>query len=189
MFDSILSLEVAGFFGGGGIGNLLSSWEQMGVFTYALPFLLIFAIVFGILSKINVFGDNKGLNAVVAIVIGLLALQFELVPVFFSEIFPRLGVALSILLALIVLLGLFFDKDHKGLNYGLLAVGVIIFITVIVKSTGNLGWYSGYWWSSNWQRVVAALAFFGIIMAIINSVGGGPKRELPAYAPILTRGN
>lgn len=40
---------------GGDIGNFLSQLEQMGFFAYALPFLLIFAITFGILSKVHIF--------------------------------------------------------------------------------------------------------------------------------------
>ncbi len=175
-------LQFAGFYGGT-VGNLLAYWEQAGVFSYVLPFLLIFAVVFGILMKIKVFGDNKGLNAVIALVIGLLALQFDLVPVFFSEIFPRVGVALSILLVLIILLGLFFDKkDNKVINYGLLAVAVIIFITVLVKTTGYLGWYSGYWWSTYWPNILLGALIIGALAAIINSVSGkkveGPELKM-----------
>ena len=49
--------------GGGAIGNMLFQWEQAGVFSYVLPFLLIFAVVFGILSKTGVFKE-KGINIV-----------------------------------------------------------------------------------------------------------------------------
>ena len=179
MFESLLSFQVGGFYGGT-VGNLLSYLEQAGVFSYVLPFLLIFAIVFGILMKIEVFGENKALNAVIAFVIGLLALQFELVPIFFSEIFPRVGVALSILLVLIILLGLFFDsKKNKVINYLLLAVGVIIFITVLIKTSGYLGWYSGYWWYAHWPEVFGAIVFIIIFGAIIGSVGGKKKESLP----------
>ncbi len=40
---------------GGAIGDVLSSWEQAGFFSYLLPFLLIFALVFGILTQIQLF--------------------------------------------------------------------------------------------------------------------------------------
>ena len=92
-------------FGGGGIGNLLSNLEQQGVFQYLLPFLLIFTLVFGILSKINVFGTqrNQVINGVISLVVGLMALQFNAVSIFFSELFPRVGIALSIILVLLIL--------------------------------------------------------------------------------------
>jgi len=51
-----------GAFGGGSIGNILAQWEAAGIFTYALPFLLIFAIVYAILTNVNVFKDNKAVN-------------------------------------------------------------------------------------------------------------------------------
>jgi len=177
MFVHILSLQFAGFFGGD-IGNLLATWEQAGVFSYVLPFLLIFAVVFGILMKIKVFGENRGINAVIALVVGLLSLQFQLVPVFFSEIFPQLGVGLSVLLALIILTGLFFSsEENKVVNYLLLAVAVIIFLTVIYNTATNLGFYSGYWWSANWQWVILVAAVIGILAAVITS--GAPKKEMP----------
>lgn len=174
MLDKLLAFQFGGFYGGD-VGNLLAYWEQIGVFSYVLPFLLIFAVVFGILMKIRVFGDNRGLNAVIALVIGLLALQFELVPIFFSEIFPRVGVALSIILVLLVLAGLFLDPDNKAVNYGLLAVGVIIFLAVLVKTAGFLGWYSGYWWYANWPSILLGIVVIAIFFAIINSVGPRPR--------------
>lgn len=174
MLAPILTLQFGSVFGGD-LGSLLASWDQMGVFTYLLPFLLIFAVVFGILSKIKVFGDNRGLNAVIALVIGLLSLQFQLVPVFFSDIFPRLGIALSIILVLLVLAGLFFDPKSKFVNYFLLAVGLIIFVVVIGQTAGDFGWYNSSWWYSNWQSIVLGVVVIGIFFAIISSVG--PKRQ------------
>lgn len=172
MLSSILTFQFGGFYGGEA-GNILAYLEQAGVFSYVLPFLLIFAIVFGVLSRIQVFGDNKGLNAVVSLVIGLLSLQFELVPIFFSEIFPRVGIGLSILLVLIILIGLFFDtRDNQIINYGLMGVGVIIFLVVLVKTAGYLGWYSGYWWNAHWPQIIVVVGVLALLGAIIGSVSG-----------------
>ncbi len=179
MLESLLSFQFGGFYGGT-VGNLLSQWEQAGVFSYVLPFLLIFAVIFGILSKIKVFGDNRTLNSIIALVIGLLALQFELVPIFFSEIFPRVGVALSIILVFLILAGLFLDPDNKAVNYGLLGVGVITFLAVLIKTSGYLGWYSGYWWYANWPSILIGIVVIGIFFAIINSVGT-PKQIPDMY--------
>ena len=115
MLSNIVNFQFGGFYGGS-FGDLLLYWEQLGVFSYVLPFLLIFAVVFGILTKIKVFGDHRGLNAVIALVVGLLSLQYNLVPIFFSEIFPRVGIAISIILVLLVLVGLFLDPESKAMN-------------------------------------------------------------------------
>ena len=177
MLEHVLSFQFGGFYGGD-VGNLLSYWEQLGVFSYVLPFLLIFAIVFGILTKIKVFGENKGLNAVIALVVGLLALQYAFVSLFFSEIFPRVGVALSILLVLIILVGLFFGPENsKVVNYLLLGVSIIAFLAVLINTAGYIGWYSAYWWYVNWPSILLGVIVIGIFFAIINSAG--PKKEFP----------
>jgi len=177
MLGHILSFQFGGFYGGN-IGNLLSYWEQAGVFSYVLPFLLIFAVVFGILTKANVFGaGNKALNAVISIVVGLLALQFELVPIFFSDIFPRLGIGLSVILALFILLGLFLPaKNMSSVNYLLMGVAVIIFLVVITKSFGDLGFGTsniGYYIYSNLPTITVIIIVIVAIGAVIGA--GAPK--------------
>ncbi len=177
MLEHVLSFQFGGFYAGD-FGNLLAYWEQLGVFSYVLPFLLIFAVVFGVLMKIQVFGENKGLNAVIALVIGLLSLQFDLVPVFFSEIFPRVGIALSILLVFIILTGLFFaPKDNKVFNYILFGLGIIVFLSVLIKTAGYLGWYSAYWWYVNWPSILLGAIIIGIFFAVVASAS--PKGEAP----------
>lgn len=178
MLNEILTFQFGGFYGGD-IGNLLSSLEQAGFFSYILPFLLIFALVFGILTRTQIFKDNRAINGIIALVVGLLALQFDLVPIFFSEIFPRLGVALSIILVLLILAGLFFDPNSKFVGYGLLVVGVIVFLVVLIQTSGWLGWPAGFFWFNNWPVILGAALFFIVIIAVINSVG--PKKTIPDY--------
>ena len=83
------------------LGELFAQWEAAGIFAYALPFLLIFAILFGILSKINIFGSkdnpNKGVNAIISLAVAFMSLQFNLVSTFFADLFPRFGIALSVI--------------------------------------------------------------------------------------------
>ena len=174
MLDNIFTLQVRGYYGGS-FGDLLVQMEQAGFFAYVLPFLLIFALIFGILTRTQIFKNNKAINAVIAFVVGLLALQFDFVPVFFSEIFPRLGVGLAVILALLILAGLFFDPANKMVNYGLLAVGIIVFLVVLVQTVGVAGWYSGFWLYDNWSRILLVLIVIGILAAVINSVG--PRRQ------------
>lgn len=179
MFNNILSFQFGAFYGGD-IGNLLSYWEQMGFFSYVLPFLLIFALVFGILTKTKIF-DNKAVNGILALVIGLLALQFDFVPVFFSEIFPRVGVGLAVILALLILAGLFFDPNSKHLNWMLFGVGVIIFLVVLFQTFDWVGWYPGFWLYDifyNWPGVVSVIIVL-VIIGII--VGAGGSKKVPDY--------
>lgn len=176
MLDKIFTFQIGGYYGGS-FGDVLSYMEQAGFFAYILPFLLIFALVFGILTKTQIFKNNKAINGIIALVVGLLSLQFDFVPIFFSEIFPRLGVGLIIILALLILAGLFFDPKSKLINYSLLAVGVIIFIVVLIQTFGWVGWTSGFILYDYWPTGLMIIVVIGILALVFNSVG--PKKPLP----------
>jgi len=156
-------------------GELFSQWEQAGFFSYLLPFLLIFALVFGVITKTNLFKDNKAINAIIALVVSLMAVQFELVPSFFSEIFPLMGMGLAVILVLFILLGFFIDPEHGAVNWILFGVGAIIFIVVISQTAGNLGWFSsGDWLRENWITLLGALI---VIIMLIAIVAGSSKSK------------
>ena len=186
MIDGLISLVSYGFYGGGVIGEMFAQWEQFGFFSYLLPFLLLFALIFGILNQIKLFQDNKSINAIIALSVGLMALQFDFVPVFFSEIFPRLGVGLAILLVLLILGGMFVDPSKGGIMYTLLGIGVVIAIIVLVNTAGAIGWYSGYWWYQNWQ-FVAGVVFILVVISII--VGASSSKSSTKYAPFWPYGH
>ena len=114
------------------ITDILNQWDQIGVFTYVIPFLLIFAVVFAMLQKTRVLGDNRTVQGIVGVSIGLLALQFDFVSTFFAEIFPRFGVGLAIFL-IFTTVGIFlrFPALRKQLKQARLD-GQNLFITTIL---------------------------------------------------------
>ena len=172
------------YYGGGTIGQILSQWEQYGFFSIILPFLLIFALVFGILEKTNVFKDNRSVNGIIALVVGLMSLQFPFVTVFFSEIFWRLGVALSIILVVLIILGIFIPKK-SWVTYALFGIGVIILIVTLVNTAGAVGWYSGYWWYDNWPLVAGAIFIIAVIGTIIGASQPRPANAVLAESPLM----
>ena len=182
MFKEMIFLQTASAFPSGFLGDLLTKWEQAGFFSYLLPFLLLFALVFGILTKINIFKDNKMVNGIIALSVSLMALQFNFVPDFFSQVFPRVGVGLAVILVLLIVVGLFADEKSNAVNYVLLGVGVIIVGMVIIQSAGALGWASGQWWEDNWQMVIGAI-FLLILVSIIIGSGSGNKGPAQVYHP------
>ena len=182
MLERLLILASYGYFEGGTFGDLFARWEQAGIFSYILPFLLIFALVNGILTRTQIFKDNKSINTIISLAVGLMALQFDFVPVFFSEIFPRLGVGLAVILGLLILVGLFVDPDDKGIMYGVFGIGVIIFIVILVKSFGAIGWSSSVV-LENWKDFIGYLVFL-ILFIVAATVGskGKPTKSLLAQA-------
>lgn len=115
---------------------------QSEIFTrFALPFLLIFFIIFGILEKIKLFGeDKKQLHALVAFVIGL---------IFVGAVFPKLvvgnlilflTVAIVVMFVGIVLWGFILGEEVKVTSKPLQwVIGIVILVAVIIA----LLWASG----------------------------------------------
>lgn len=173
-------IEVGIFLASGttAIETMFNSWQEMGLFNYLLPFLLIFALVFGILTKVNLFNDNKVVNAIIALVVGLIAIQFSAVSDFFAIIFPNLGIALSIILVILIIAGLFLGDvigKEKWPNYLLLGIAGIIIVVVLVQSAGSFGWNVAQWWIDNWATITAVVLIVGLAIAAVvaSSKGSG----------------
>jgi len=166
MLNQILTFQFGGFYGGGAIGNVLSRWEQQGVFSFVLPFLLLFAIIFGILTTTRIFKDNRAINGIIALVVSLLALQFDFVPLFFSEIFPRLGIGLAIILIAMILLGMF-APNRTWMTYTFFAIGAIVLVVILVNVAGLFGYGSFiggiYWPDQLWW--ILLIVIVGVIIA------------------------
>jgi hypothetical protein len=151
------------------IAMLLNDWQTMGVFNYVLPFLLIFAFVYGILSATRVFSGNKSVNVIMALSIGLLSLQFDYVPLFFSEVFPRFGVGIAVFLVLTILTALFIPtKYFKGWGIGFTIIGVLIGAIVIYKAFERLGWLGGtYWWDEYGSLIILVIGIAVIVTVFL----------------------
>jgi hypothetical protein len=191
----IIALASYGAFGGGTLGDLFAQWEAAGIFAYALPFLLIFALVFGLLTKLNIFSSAKdpnsgrGVNVIIALAVSFMALQFNMVSMFFGEIFPRMGVALSIILIILILGGLFMPTNKKN-NWFMVALAIIVFIiigTVVYNSLSVFGWsIGGPGWSYFWNRYGSIIIFAIIIIAVI-AMTMPPKRPEISFSNVLSR--
>jgi hypothetical protein len=140
---------------GSTITDVLNTWADMGVFAYLLPFLLIFAIVFGVLSSSKILGKNKAVHATIALAVGLLSLQFDYVANFFATIFPYAGIGLAVLLVALILIGLFgTTKDtNKWVLFGL---GIIIFLFIMGYSFYDFRWIGSYV-GVEWVPIIAVI--------------------------------
>ncbi|MBT4258022.1 hypothetical protein HOD88_02475 [archaeon] len=166
-------------YSGGVLGNTIARWEQAGVFQYLLPFLFLFALVYGILVKTQIFKENNVVNVIISLVVGLMALQFNVLSTFFAEIFPRLGIGLSVVLAVLIIAGLFIDPKNKGWMIGLSIFSIAVVFVVIATSFTNWSWtysvwFQNYWRGENIANWIAGIAFIGILIWVIVS---GAKRD------------
>ncbi len=164
------------------IADVLNQWYDLGVFAYVLPFLLIFAIVYGILDKSRIFSHddgkgakegNRGVNAIIAGAVALLALQFGFVTTFFAEIFPKFGVGIVVLVVLFLMVGLFYrgDKD-RGSFY---TIGLVLGVATVLWAVSNWDFWGDYfgisWWIQDnfWVIVIGVI----VVVALAMVVGKG----------------
>lgn len=161
----------------GSIADIFYQWDYLGVFDFILPFLLVFAIVFGILSSTRFLGENKGVSVIVAIVVGLMSLRYQyFLSSFLSELFPRLGIGLAVILTLMILVGMFIAKDEQRYwGYGLAALGAVIALIVIYQSFDRFGFYFGGYGTDAIGFIFLAILIVGVIIAV--SVSGGRGSE------------
>jgi len=187
MFDKIIFLASYGAFSGEGFGDLLSKLENAGFFSYVIPFLLLFAVVFGILTKTKIFQDNKAVNGIISFAVALMALQFDFVSEFFSQLFPRLGVGLAVILVILIVIGLFTDPANEAINWVLFGIAVVVIGAVLLKTSNAVGWSSlGGWFGQNIGVIVAGIVIL-VIIIIIMGAGKEKKPNQPPFNPNMWR--
>lgn len=161
------------------ISDILNQWDRIGVFDYLLPFLLVFAVVYGILAKAKFLGNNKGVNAVIALAVGLLSLQFGFVTEFFGTIFPYAGLGISVILVALILIGLFAKEgdDDKTYRTIFIILGGIVALVVIFSALSNAGYTVGYEWRDSLPAIIAGMVIIGLIAWMIGAGGNSGKKK------------
>ena len=156
--------------GGFNFADFLNQLADMGFFTYVLPFLLIFAVVYAILSLIPTFNNNKGAAVLVAVAVGLLALQPNYVPAFFQTFFPEVGIGISILLVAMILVGAFIpfhDPNKNPAKWIIFATGVLIFLVITFSSLSDWNFIGSNWWEQYGALAIVIVVIVGSIVGVI----------------------
>ena len=136
---------------------------------FAFPFLLIFFIVFGILEKTKIFGENqKQLNAFIAFIIGL---------IFIGAVFPKLvvenlilflTVGIVVLLVVLMLWGFATQQKvevgNKFLKWFIGVVVVIGILLVILYSAGIQGAVYDFLFDTLTTEFWTNIAFIAVII-------------------------
>jgi len=158
------------------ITEVLNQWADAGVFAYLLPFLFIFAVVFGILNKTKVLGESKGVQATIALALGLLALQFDYVSNFFSIFLPYAGVGIAVLLIGVILMGLMYDEASQSnwVRIVFFGLGALIFLVVVITSISDSSFIGGSRFAESWPAITAAVV---LLLLISFVVWGGHRHE------------
>jgi hypothetical protein len=149
------------------IADVLNQWQSAGIFDYVLPFLLIFAVVYAVLSGTNVLGKNKGVHVIIALVVGLLSMQLGFVQEFFREIFPRAAVGIAVIIVFVILVMAFVPATHMtGWMIGFYCLGGVIALIATFNAFSALSWFGSDWWYEWGAWIIGALLIIGVIIAV-----------------------
>jgi len=149
------------------------------------PFLLVFVLIFAILQKTKILGEDKRqIDALVSLAIALIVITVGWATDIITNLMPWLAVAVVVLLVFMVLFGFVAASNEKGLvmhknlkiGIGVLA-GIFVVVAVIV-STGQ--WdtvynslFGGEGISDVWSSVLLIAIIVGALAVAIFSGKGG----------------
>jgi hypothetical protein len=169
---------VDAFLYGGPLEQLVSQWAQMGVFTVILPFILVFAIVFAILEKIELL-KNKGVHVIIALAIAFFTISNPYATAFFVPLFSNLGLGVAILICLMIVVGLAIKPGEGTWRTLFLIVGILIFILVIVKTQILKYFFGGanFYCSAQCQALI--IFFVIIVLAVVAALVWGKNDSGP----------
>ncbi len=164
----------------------LDSW---GLTDVMLPFLLIFVIIFAILTKSKVLGEGKkNFNLVVSLVIALLVVvphvtnsyspNYDIVNIINTAV-PGVAVVVIAILMLLILIGLLGGGTNWGNRFSAW-VAIVSFLLIIYIFGAAAGWWGNWSWFTDFfgedaVALVIILLVFGLIIAFITGGEGTAK--------------
>ena len=180
------------------LGKAIEFFREFGLFDVVLPFLLVFAVVFGILEKTKILGtekvgdheySRKNLNAIVSFVLGLLVVAATKIVGVINQALPRISLLVVVSLSFILSIGLFMKPgdtiyDKLGgrwltfLMIGMFIAVVLIFLSVI-PANANQSWldYGFEFVKEFWSgTLISSIILFAIIIWAIMYITS-PKSE------------
>ena len=159
------------------VQDILYQLQSSGLYEIALPFLLIFTIVFAILEKTKIFGIDKNneprskINAVIAIILGLLIVnQFEIVDRL-NLFLPKVSLFIVVAIMFLILLGVFGARVESGFSGVLLGLAAIVSLLVIYSVRASE-------FKDFWPFVLFGLVIFALVMGWMDK-----QKEPETYSP------
>lgn len=184
------------------LDQVLRNLQGVDFFRIALPFLFTFAIVYGLLTRVDLFGDRSGnkVNAIVAMAAAFFVSRFVVtaglsVPVVVSNYFGALTVVFLFLMAAMMVRGLVRGEEAEeqgGFGTVLLLLAVLAVVSLFV-AWGGLGFIfpqgldisTAFLTTTNFVTLVVvlvALLIIGFVTGLLPTGGifgggGGSEEE------------
>jgi len=176
--------------------RILDSW---GLTDVLLPFMLIFVLIFAILQKTKILGEDKRrFNMVIALVIGALVViphvlnmyppNADIVDIMLKSL-PQVSILVVAILMLLVLIGLL-GAQATWMGSSLSGwVAIAAFIIIVVIFGGAAGWWERWGWfenvfGSNTIAVLIMLLVFALIIWFVTKGEGKGEKVEGAWSKI-----
>jgi len=158
----------------------IAQWEQIGVFDILLPLLLVFTVVYAVLDRTKIFGnDKKSVNTIVALVVSFLAMQNIYITSFFKILFAQVALGIAILIAVIILTAMMMgSKDNHSWRFILTILGFVVFIWMFSRAADEyqryygiyaFGIFTSEWWAANASWIILLLFVLIIVGTVVSS--------------------
>lgn len=152
--------------------------QVYGVLDFLLPFILVFTIVYAVMRKTKLLGDDKRFDVIIALVLGLLFVVPHIMGVYpigydpvqvMNESLPSISLVAVASIMLLLLMGIF-GTNFSKVAAPLIAVAAIVFVAYIFGSSLNL-WTGPSevfgWWSSELTELLIIILVFALIVWFI----------------------
>ena len=175
--------------------RILDSW---GLTDVMLPFLLIFVVIFALMTKARILGeDKKKYNLIVALVVALLVVIPHVLNAYppgsdvvdiMNTALPQVSIIAVAIIMLLILIGLF-GGEAKWMGSSLSGwIAIVAFITILIIFGGAAGWWGNWAWfnvflGAETVAVIVMILVFAIIVWWITR-GEEKEKELNALSNV-----
>ena len=163
------------------VPEFLVHLEEFGLLDAMLPFILIFAVVFSALKMSKVLGENKGVHALIALVLALLVVVPHLLGTYpdgqdvveiINHALPNVSLFIVVIVAALILVGLITPETHKLPGAGffaILAVGIVVYIFGLSAGWWETAGVLGFLSNPDIQAVLVIVLVFVLVIFMITS--------------------
>ena len=179
-------------YGGGMFQDTFYYLQQWGILDVLVPFVLIFTIIFAVLQKIKIFGEEaKRFNAIIALAITLTAIVPHILGTYppgmdviaiMNASLPETVLLIVAVVLLMVMLGLLWGEwpEYSAVSGIAALVGGVLLVGIFVSNIIDVPILS--WISPEVQTLIIVLVVFGLIFLYVTWEPG-PKAGETGYEP------
>jgi hypothetical protein len=169
--------------------RILESW---GLTDVLLPFLLIYVVIFAVLTKTKILGEGRRrFNAVISLVIALMVVVPHVLRIYppeadvieiMNKAIPNISLVVVAIVMLLVVVGIL-GGERNWMGGSLSGwVAILAFILVIVIFGSAAGWWRGWTWFTNFfgadaVAIVVMILVFAVIVWWITKGEATEEKE------------